>query len=710
MMICSFKKEKFYNARAAQRGFTLIEMAVSMMIVGIILAAATVPLSIYKKDQAFRSTETNLGMSTTALSDFLSIEGRYPCPARTDLDRNDPNYGRETDCTDTSVAVGACTNGICVEENTRTITDPATGTPITITQRVRIGALPFRVMNLTEDETIDGYNNRYKYVVTEELAVATTFNPARGGIDIINENGQSVVTPAMSAHYIIISGGPDGVGVFSREGAFRACDINQMQTENCNNATAAVYRKAPYSQAAGANYFDDFVSYYSADDIPLWRLSTDPAATRFDIEQIATGGSAQFLPGSTTTPATAFNTSALQIAGSMKASGTATAEGELRVDDVCTNPGSPTAAANCFPSAIVADPASTTLSCPAGEVAREIDTGQMVCAPIDDLSFGCTGATPYVNGVNADGSLRCVGTPVVACAARTVSLCGTDSLSLPAGVNGQQVTVTSTDGYCRRDTYRCQSNNWVSINPVGSCDRYQYNHNYTCGTGYTGVQSRRREFNCTTNLWGSWVTYPGAPSSCVCDINATRNVAVACPAGFSGTGSQLQTRTCAPDGWVNSGAPVMSCSCTPSGPFGTNRTCPNAETGSWVTNRYQYVCSPGRTYQALPDINTCSCDTTRTNVVTTACPAGHTGSIITTYHVTAGCIWGDPDVVNTCVPVPPPVCQWSNNDTTTQIDDTAYSANQKGATGCDCGSSGRCYERVGPGQFKNYNSCVCGGS
>ena len=692
-------------------GFTLIETAIAMMVVGVIIAGFAVPFSLYLKNKEAKETTTNLTVASSALTGFLGIQGRYPCPARTDLPRTDVDYGRETNCADASVAPGTCANGICIEQNTRTITDPITGAPVNITQRVRVGNLPFRQMNISEDDTFDGYGMRYKYAVTEELAVATTFNPGRGGIEILDENDNSILTPPMSGHFIIISSGPDRKGGLTRDNAQIACDAGERQTENCNVTANAVYRKGTSSDTPGANKFDDQVSYFSSDEIPLWRISTDPDATRFDIEQIPASGGVQFMNGADPSPTATLPTDTLNIANGIKASGDAGNNGQVRVDQLCSNPtGGTPPPPTCFQTAIVAGD-SNVLECPVGFVAREVDGGALGCVPINNLSFQCSGATPYVTGVNADGTLICAGAPVVSCPATTRSVCGTNDMVIPInGVEGQYTSViTSNTGFCRRDTYRCQAGSWRSTNPRGSCVQYQYQNGASCGQGNTGTQDLRREYNCSTLSWGPWLPNPGGTNTCACDISATRNRSISCPAGFSGTAYMPQTRTCSPPGWVDAPPAVYSCTCTPEGPYGTTTACPGAMEGTRTIYRYQYVCSPGRTYQALPDIEDCTCNTARTWVTTRYCPAGYTGTITDTRRVVMpGCTWGAPETVEDCTPVPPPVCQWSNNDTTSQIDDAPYSGNQKGATGCSCGATGRCYERVGPGQYKNYNSCVCG--
>ena len=79
-------------------GFTLIELSISMLVVGILIVAVLTPYTVWKQNEIRQTTENNLDLVNQALNEFLASNGRYPCPARLDLPRTDPNYGVESNC------------------------------------------------------------------------------------------------------------------------------------------------------------------------------------------------------------------------------------------------------------------------------------------------------------------------------------------------------------------------------------------------------------------------------------------------------------------------------------------------------------------------------------------------------------------------------------------------------------------------------------
>jgi prepilin-type N-terminal cleavage/methylation domain-containing protein len=84
--------------QSSQSGFTLLEMAISIMIVGIVLAMAGQGYSLYVENKANLKTRQAITNVTMALSAFKNIRGRYPCPAPLKEARTSANYGHEIDC------------------------------------------------------------------------------------------------------------------------------------------------------------------------------------------------------------------------------------------------------------------------------------------------------------------------------------------------------------------------------------------------------------------------------------------------------------------------------------------------------------------------------------------------------------------------------------------------------------------------------------
>ena len=230
------------NAKNDQGGFTLIEMAIVLMIMGLILASTAQLLTQRQEWLQAENTRVRIADATEAITAFRNLYGRYPCPASLTAQAYQPdnatalaqNYGRESDCTDITQAPGAgigaqgyavvnTINNAGAIQPTRLVTYDDTSTPApndftNVSPRIRIGALPFKHLNMEERDTYDGYNNRIFYAITEHLAVSDTFNPATGAIHIVDENNNSLINPPAdnsaplgdTAHFIIFSAGACG--------------------------------------------------------------------------------------------------------------------------------------------------------------------------------------------------------------------------------------------------------------------------------------------------------------------------------------------------------------------------------------------------------------------------------------------------------------------------------------------------------------------
>lgn len=70
----------------SQRGFTLIEIAIVMVIVGLLLGGLLGPLSVQHEQRKRAENETRLNQAQEALLGFAAVNNRLPCPD-TDGDR-----------------------------------------------------------------------------------------------------------------------------------------------------------------------------------------------------------------------------------------------------------------------------------------------------------------------------------------------------------------------------------------------------------------------------------------------------------------------------------------------------------------------------------------------------------------------------------------------------------------------------------------------
>lgn len=205
-------------------GFTLVEMAIVLVILGFVLGALLLPLRAQREQAAQIQTNNTLELAKQALLGFAQARGRLPCPAAA------------------SGIEAAPVAGIC---------NPQVGDLPAVT----LGIQPVNAQGFAED----AWNNRIKYAVTN--ANAGAFITSQG----ISNLGIAALTPdltvcstsactntlASNAAVLIYSTGATG------SQAAGSAD----ETENLNLDTKFVSRDI--SQAAAPNEFDHIVTWIS---------------------------------------------------------------------------------------------------------------------------------------------------------------------------------------------------------------------------------------------------------------------------------------------------------------------------------------------------------------------------------------------------------------------------------------------------------------
>ncbi len=625
-------------APAKQKGYTLIEMAIVLSVMGILIAAFASAYNLYHRTQKHMTTVANSEQIVQALGNYLVQNGNYPCPARMDVAREDPAYGMMGDCTSTTVAVGTCANGICVEQGERQVNiNPNPGTAVNITPRVRRGAVPFRILGLPESASEDGNKNRFYYAVTENLTNNATYRKDSGGVSIVNGAGISMVTPAASAHFVVFSVGDDRRGAVTRYGRqVEACgnpdtqqDAMNCQTGSSSPYNLAVYRMSTQSSSATAAHYDDFVRYYASVETPLWRVSGVTGDNIVDLIDTGNVGIGVSSP-----------------AAKVHVSGTVKTSEAYMAQQVCNENG-----ADCF---IVdgiggndANPATAKLQCnnpahPSYNPARPYVTGyqfgEAVCGSGTE-EMRCP-AGQILSGVSADGTLNC--SAVTGCAPITVNMCEVNGVwqqaFIPSGVTNQ-VYQTDVFGVSYRRTYRCTNGAWALQSQTGtcSCTATTTVENLNCSAvfggpanGWTGVATRPRTTTCPSGA----TTY-GAIDSSACEcVNVTeqRNrtcqqspfnypTGYACPSGQSPKDKRDWTCTARQAGSYTSYTVLAGsdcCTCT----SGVRQTqwvsCGNGFNGTKEQERFS-TC-PGNTAWADTGNNSCTCNSSLFELTQESCP------------------------------------------------------------------------------------------
>jgi prepilin-type N-terminal cleavage/methylation domain-containing protein len=286
-------------------GFTLIELTIVVLIFGFIFASISAGLTIYRKNEMVRTTQSNIDTAHFSIMEFRSIVDRiwddtdiwysggvrYPRPAGRCLPMDHPDYGKEVSLAELAAlpASGGCTAScVCLVPGARDANGDGSLDPVLIgavpVMSIRDAILSY-VQNILEfdpeaqettlwaltswRENLDGWGRMFTYAVTASMTEASTYEDLHGAIAVETEDGESLTTPYGAAHIVLVSHGPNGHGAYTPEGAMHApCDTSLVEGENCNDT--AVFLNGLVSLANNADYFDDTLRFHIAYSSRIW--------------------------------------------------------------------------------------------------------------------------------------------------------------------------------------------------------------------------------------------------------------------------------------------------------------------------------------------------------------------------------------------------------------------------------------------------------
>jgi len=160
------------------RGFTLIELAVVLAIVGVALGGLAFTLAAHNEQRTFEDTRRRLEQARDLLLAFAVVNGRLPCPAR-HTNTASHSQGMESFC---AAAAGSCPGA----ETTSVQTHGYCSNPFD-------GFVPAASLGITAVDSsgfaTDAWGNRLRYAVTRR-----------------NASGTCAVSPPSSTTPIVTSG------------------------------------------------------------------------------------------------------------------------------------------------------------------------------------------------------------------------------------------------------------------------------------------------------------------------------------------------------------------------------------------------------------------------------------------------------------------------------------------------------------------------
>lgn len=261
------------NKKYMSNGFSLVEMAVVIVLIGVLMTFGIKLATSFQDRSTFTATHNKQILLKEALVSYLAQNGRLPCPASILA----PPTGVETP----SVPPGTCTENL--------------------------GFIPYVTLGIPKDAAVDGWGRMFLYEVSNSaipacdsswvteskfLGATRTYHEGElGCITIIeDENGDGAITADISRLNrvaVIISNGANGEGGYSSKGVLSALSeadtLSSREKDNIpthSSKTANTFHTEPITLVG----FDDIVLEISANDLltPLKR-----EGTAFSIDKIA---------------------------------------------------------------------------------------------------------------------------------------------------------------------------------------------------------------------------------------------------------------------------------------------------------------------------------------------------------------------------------------------------------------------------------------
>lgn len=191
-------------------GFTLVEMAIVLVILGLVLSALLLPLQAQRQQLSQAQTEDTLKIAKQALLGFAQSRGRLPCPAT------------------------AASNGMELPLGGTTAANPTCNQQVGFLPAATLGIQPVDAQGFV----LDAWNNRIRYAVTQNSS-ALIVNPVTP--DFTSNIADNIATPLVNE-----ADGMNALGIINLTPNLRVCGTSTVTncsaaTNLINNASAVIY-------------------------------------------------------------------------------------------------------------------------------------------------------------------------------------------------------------------------------------------------------------------------------------------------------------------------------------------------------------------------------------------------------------------------------------------------------------------------------------
>ncbi|MFH1493281.1 MAG: prepilin-type N-terminal cleavage/methylation domain-containing protein [Pseudomonadota bacterium] len=253
------------------QGFSLVELAIVLVVVALLLGGLLVPLTMQIEQQKIRETQKSMEEIKEALIGYAIVNNRLPCPD-SDLDGLE-NPPTPTVAPNTPVAGQTTQTFFCLVDE---------------------GGLPYQTLGVSRE---DGWNNRFHYRVTPAFTQRTVIIDSTtgnvlsstaftlstpGNIKVLGRGDdpatsstvefKSSLTLASNVPLVIISYGKNGYGATSSSGQAQAPvpASNADETTNAGTTVAFKITRSPASFQADCSDTAENKPFCEFDDLVTW--------------------------------------------------------------------------------------------------------------------------------------------------------------------------------------------------------------------------------------------------------------------------------------------------------------------------------------------------------------------------------------------------------------------------------------------------------
>jgi prepilin-type N-terminal cleavage/methylation domain-containing protein len=250
------------NTAHPNKGFTLLEITIVLVLIGVVTAGGLVVFGASLQKSQADATVAKMTAIEKALLNYRVAFGRIPCPASLAMLPPTPaapsaNYGIE------AAVPGTCTGGTPAAEYS--------------VSNVAEGAIPTRALQLPDDYMYDGWGRHMRYAVDVTMTATGAFTAyplkpttlttgpltcPHGGITIYDSSASAATPRTANAIYALISHGANGHGAYTQNNAVvNAASSNANELINCHCNTSGVSIGYPPSPLTVPTYVQQIPTY-----------------------------------------------------------------------------------------------------------------------------------------------------------------------------------------------------------------------------------------------------------------------------------------------------------------------------------------------------------------------------------------------------------------------------------------------------------------